>query len=82
MGGRVALSKIEQGKKAKIVQILDEQIRKRVEHLGIRVGKELLKVSTSPMKGAVTVQINNTQVAIGFGAAEKIIVEEVEFLNK
>ena len=47
----------------------------RLESLGIRVGKKVTKVSAQLMRGPVTVRIDNSQVAIGFGMAKKILVE-------
>lgn len=73
----ISLSKVAEGKKVKVIQIFDEKIKKKMENMGIRIGKELVKIASSPLKGAITVQINNRYVAIGFGAAEKIIVEEL-----
>jgi ferrous iron transport protein A len=39
------------------------------------VGKKVTKVSAQLMRGPVTVRIDNSQVAIGFGMAKKILVE-------
>ncbi len=49
---------------------------RRVEALGIRVGVNIKKISSQFMRGPITVQIGNTQVALGFGMARKIIVEK------
>ena len=51
---------------------------RRLESLGIRVGKKMTKVSSQLMHGPVTIRIDNFQVAIGFGMAKKIIVEVME----
>ncbi|MFH1352557.1 MAG: FeoA family protein [bacterium] len=42
--------------------------------MGITVGTKVKKISSQIMKGPVTIQLGNTQVAIGFGMAKKIIV--------
>jgi ferrous iron transport protein A len=47
----------------------------RLESLGIRVGKKVTKVSSQLMRGPVTVKIDNSEVAMGFGMARKITVE-------
>jgi len=47
----------------------------RLNALGIRPGKRITKVSSMLMRGPVTIQVGNTQVAIGFGMANKIIVK-------
>ena len=46
----------------------------RLSALGIRPGQRVTKVSSMFMRGPVTIQIGNAQVAIGFGMANKIIV--------
>jgi len=43
--------------------------------LGIRPGKKITKISSMLMRGPVTVQAGHTQIAIGFGMANKIFVE-------
>jgi ferrous iron transport protein A len=50
-------------------------LTRRLESLGIRVGKKVTKVSSQLMRGPVTVRIDNSEVAIGFGMARKILVE-------
>ena len=49
----------------------------RLSALGIRPGKRITKVGSTIMRGPVTIKVGNTQVAIGFGMANKIIVELV-----
>ena len=47
----------------------------RLSVLGIRPGKKITKVGSMFMRGPVTVQLDSTQVAIGFGMANKVIVK-------
>ena len=47
----------------------------RLSALGIRPGKKVTKVSSMLMRGPVTVRLGNTRLAIGFGMANKILVE-------
>ena len=47
----------------------------RLEALGIRPGKKIKKISSMFMKGPVTIQVDRTQVAIGFGMARKILID-------
>lgn len=47
----------------------------RLSALGIRPGKRVTKVSSMFMRGPVTIQVGNAQVAIGFGMAKRILVE-------
>jgi len=44
--------------------------------MGIRVGTNVKKVSSQIMKGPVTIQVGNTQVALGFRMAKKVLVEQ------
>ena len=48
--------------------------QKNFDDLGIRVNKHITKISGMFMRGPVTVQIDNTKIAIGFGMASKIFV--------
>lgn len=50
---------------------------RRLEALGIREGKEIVKVSGPQSRGPVVLRCGGTQVAIGFGMAQKIFVEIV-----
>ncbi len=47
----------------------------RLNALGIRPGKRLSKVSSMFMRGPVTIQIDEAQVAIGYRMASRIIIE-------
>ena len=47
----------------------------RLNALGIRPGKKITKISSMLMRGPITIQVGNAQVAIGFGMANKIIVK-------
>ena len=47
----------------------------RLASLGIRPGQRIRKLSTSFMRGPVTVEVNRTRVAVGFGIAARIILE-------
>lgn len=49
----------------------------RLNALGIRPGQRVTKVGSTFMRGPVTIQVGNAQVAIGFGMANKIIVRLV-----
>lgn len=47
----------------------------RLNALGIKAGKKITKLGSGFMRGPVTVEIDRTQVAIGFGMAKRILVE-------
>ncbi len=53
-------------------------LMRRLDVMGIRPGARLTVTSRSPLRGPVTVRLGNTQVALGFGMACKIIVETEE----
>jgi len=47
----------------------------RLSALGIIPGKRITKISSMLMRGPVTIEVDRVQVAIGFGMANKVIVE-------
>ncbi|MBN2539152.1 MAG: FeoA domain-containing protein [Deltaproteobacteria bacterium] len=47
----------------------------RLNSLGIRTGKKITKVSSMLLHGPVTIQVDRTKVAIGFGMAGNIFIE-------
>jgi len=47
----------------------------RLAALGIRPGKRVTKISSMIMRGPVTVEVDRAQIAIGFGVANRVIVE-------
>ena len=47
----------------------------RLSVLGIRPGQRVTKVGSMVMHGPVTLEVDRTQVAVGFGMASKIVVE-------
>ena len=46
----------------------------RLEALGIRPGKKIRKVSSAFMRGPVVVQVDRCEIAVGFGMAQRIMV--------
>ena len=73
---QVSLSKMPSGQSGSVVQIEGGHgLINRLSALGIRPGQKVTKVSSMFLRGPVTIQVGNTQVAIGFGMARKIIVE-------
>jgi len=47
----------------------------RLNALGIMPGKRITKISSMIARGPVTIEVDRAQVAIGFGMANRIIVE-------
>jgi len=75
-GKWITLRQMQAGQSGTVVRIEGGRgLVNRLSALGIRPGKRITKVSSMIMRGPVTVQLSNAQVAIGFGMANKIIVE-------
>jgi ferrous iron transport protein A len=73
----VDLTQLEEGKSGVVVEINGGRgLNQRLESLGIRVGKKVTKVSSQFLHGPVCVRIDGYQVALGFGMARKVLVEE------
>ena len=78
-GKQVTLRQIRDGQSSIVIQIQGGHgLISRLNALGIRPGQRITKVSSTPMRGPITIKIGNAQVAIGFGMANKIIVEPIE----
>ena len=78
----VTLRQMPSGQSGKVAQIQGGHgLVNRLNALGIRPGKRLTKVSAMVMRGPVTIQLGHTRVAVGFGMANKIIVELQESGN-
>ncbi len=75
-GKLVTLRQMQSGQSGKVVQIEGGYgLANRLNALGIRPGKRITKVSSMLMRGPVTIQSGNTQVAVGFGMANRVIIE-------
>jgi ferrous iron transport protein A len=73
---KLSLGQMEAGQTGTVVQILGGRgLTLRLEALGIRPGRVVTKTSSMFFRGPVTLRANHTQVAIGFGMANKILVE-------
>jgi ferrous iron transport protein A len=76
MKKQTILSGMKDGQKGTVVSVQGGiGLVKRLDGLGIRPGKEITKTSGPFMRGPVTLRVGNAQVAIGFGMAQKILVE-------
>jgi ferrous iron transport protein A len=72
----VTLRQMQSGQSGKVVEIQGGHgLVNRLNALGMRPGKKITKVSSMLMRGPVTIQSGNTRIAVGFGMANKIIVE-------
>jgi len=76
---QVPLTRIQAGQEGIIVRIEGgTRLINRLAALGIRPAKRITKVSSAIMRGPVTIKVDRTQVAIGFGMASRIMVEPVQ----
>lgn len=65
-GDRVRIVKIDAGRGASL----------HLMHLGLDVGHTVELLQRSPLHGPILVSHDGTEVAIGYGLAEKILVEK------
>jgi ferrous iron transport protein A len=49
----------------------------RLQALNIRIGKHIKKISTTPFRGPIVVEVDRARVGIGYGMARKVMVEVV-----
>jgi ferrous iron transport protein A len=72
----MTVRRMRSGQSGKVVEIQGgDHLANRLNSLGIRPGKRITKVSSMILRGPVTVQVDRSQVAIGFGMAGKILVD-------
>ncbi len=57
------------------VKEIDEDLRKQIAGMGIRVGKKVRMATKQPIKGPVVVEVDKSFTSLGLGVAEKIVVE-------
>lgn len=73
---QTTVARMKAGQTGTVVQILGGHgLTRRLQALGIRPGKRIFKVSSMFRRGPVAIQVDNTQIALGFGMAEKVIVD-------
>jgi len=48
---------------------------RKLQSMGVRPGKKIIKVSSHFWRGPQTVEVDNIQIAVGFGMAKRILVE-------
>jgi len=78
----MTLRQMPSGQSGKVVKIQGGHVLvNRLNALGVRPGKRITKISAMVMRGPVTIQLGHTRVAVGFGMANKIIVELQESGN-
>jgi ferrous iron transport protein A len=72
----ISLSSMKTGSTGTITDIHGgHRMLDRLASLGIRTGRKVKKVSQQAMRGPAVVEVDRSQVAVGFGMASKIFVE-------
>ena len=73
---QITLTRMQRGQSGIMIQIQGGHgLVNRLSALGIIPGKRITKISSMLMRGPVTIEVDRVRVAIGFGMANKIIVE-------
>lgn len=73
----VPLTQLESGESGIVTEIKGGQgIIRRLDALGISPGTKIVKVSAMILHGPVVVRVKNTELALGFGMANKILVKK------
>jgi ferrous iron transport protein A len=73
---QLTLGQMSAGQTGTIIRILGGRgLTGRLEALGVRPGKKVTKISAMLFHGPVTLRTDHTQVAVGFGMANRILVE-------
>jgi ferrous iron transport protein A len=73
---QLTLAEMKTGQTGTMVGVLGGHgLVQRLDALGIRPGKKVTKISSTLFHGPITLKVDSTKVAVGFGMARKIIVE-------
>ena len=76
MANLISLVEMALNMKGIVVEIQGGQgMIRKLDALGIREGVEIRKISSQLMRGPVMVEVERSQVGIGFGMASRILVE-------
>ena len=67
---------MKENKKARIIEIVaGVLLRHKFMSMGIYEGREITKVSHFGLRGPVAIKVGRSVIALGYGMAQKIIVE-------
>lgn len=76
---QVALPKMKAGQTGKVIDITGGQgVVNKLTALGIRPGQTVTKRDSVFARGPVVVKVNSAEVAIGYGMAQKVVIEVEE----
>jgi len=51
-------------------------LKRKLNNMGLRAGSNVTKVTSQFVRGPVTIKVGGTQMAIGYGMAKKILIED------
>jgi len=72
----VSLAEMAPGQTGMVVSLEGGHGRmRRLAAMGLHRGAAVTKTSTQPFRGPISVQVGNTEVAMGFGLARRVMVE-------
>jgi ferrous iron transport protein A len=75
---KISICQLRQGQSGRVLEILGGHgIAERLNSMGIRPDKSITKVSSAFLKGPITVSVDRCQIAIGYGMAQKVMVEVI-----
>lgn len=73
--GTCSLTQLGSGQSGTVVDVAGGRgLAGRLGALGVRPGKRITKISSEIMRGPVVVQVDRTEIAVGFGMARHILV--------
>jgi len=73
---QISLNDLKVGQSGVVADILGgHRLARRLEAMGVRKGKKINKVSGAFLWGPVTFKVGHTQISIGHGMANKVMVE-------
>ena len=71
----IDLTQMQAGESGLITEIHGGHgLERKIQSMGVRSGKKIVKVSSHFWRGPQTIEIDNLQIAVGFGIAQKIFV--------
>jgi len=80
---QLTLAEMRTGQTSTVVGVMGGHgLIRRLDALGIRPGRKVTKLSSTLFRGPIILRVDNTQVAVGFGMARKIIVEVDKYLPR
>lgn len=72
----IDLTQMQPGEAGIVKEIQGGQgLVRKLQSMGVRPDKKITKVSSHFWRGPQTVEIDNLQIAVGFGMARRILVE-------